>query len=309
MATLAPRPQGSSYASLSDAALTTLVQDGDQRAFEVVFTRFKDVLLKYAWTVTGNREDAEEAVQTAMVNAYRALQKGGDTPIALRPWLFRITHNAAISVIRSRQEGVELPDEIEVPSGAIPGPYERVERRERISTLLQDIARLPERQRAALMMREVGGLSHRHVAGAMKTSAEDVRRLVHDARVSLVENEAGREDACSAVRSRIANGDRRVMRGRRVAAHLRECPGCALFATADAERRRRLAGWIPVYPAAAAWLSELLPTASSGSAILAGGGFNPLGRIREAGLGGAAAAAAAAVGLALAGIAVVGSGV
>jgi len=111
------RVHGSSYAALSDSALAGLVAAGDGRAFEVVFTRFKDVLFKYSWTITGNREDAEEAVQTAMVNAYRALGEGSaPQAIALRPWLFRITHNASVTIIRARRPEAPLRDGVE-PAG------------------------------------------------------------------------------------------------------------------------------------------------------------------------------------------------
>ncbi|MFN8121106.1 MAG: sigma-70 family RNA polymerase sigma factor [Thermoleophilia bacterium] len=289
------------HSALGDAALARLVQSGDARAFDVLFMRFRDVLFKYCWTITGNREDAEEAVGTAMANAHRALVEGRvPRELVVKPWLMRIAHNAAVSIIRVRPPVAPDVDADDLPGGG--GPHERLEQRERLRGLLADIGALPERQRAALMMREVGGLSHALVAGALGTSPEDARRLVHDARMALADSQAGRDDACHAVRSRIAEGDGRVLRSRRTAAHLRECEACSLFAQAERDRRRRLAAWFPVAPALAAKsvVASLAGGAAAGGAG-AGAGSSSGGSGGGFGMGGAVAAGvAAAAGLAVA---------
>jgi RNA polymerase sigma factor (sigma-70 family) len=185
-----------------------------------------------------NPQDAEEAFQLTMVAAYRALSAGRGPRGALRPWLFRIAHNECVDVLRARPPVEELTDRHPVPGRL----HERVEAREAIRQLNDDIAALPLRQRAAFVLHEIDGLPHAAVGEALGTSDLGARRLLHEARTTLEEFHAGRALACDDVRVRIGAGDRRILRARGISAHLRGCASCraARAAVQPARGRRRL---------------------------------------------------------------------
>ncbi|HTI35354.1 MAG TPA: RNA polymerase sigma factor, partial [Miltoncostaea sp.] len=222
-----------------DDDLAGRIAAGDARAFESLYGRHRAEISRYCATLVRNPQDAEEAFQLTMLAAYRALSAGRGPRGALRPWLFRIAHNECVDLLRDRPPVEPLTDRHPV-SGLL---QERVEARETLRQLSDDIAALPLRQRAAFVLHEIEGLSHAAIGEALGTTDLDARRLLHEARTSLGEFHAGRALACSDVRVRIGAGDRRTLRSRGISAHLRDCAACrdvraALHAPRG--RRRRL---------------------------------------------------------------------
>jgi RNA polymerase sigma factor (sigma-70 family) len=219
------------------------VASGDDRAFEVVYERFGGELSRYCTAMTRHSQDAEDALQATMLNAYRAL-RSGRRALVLRRYLYRIAHNECVDLLARRGDGAALDDEL--PAGV--AVDEVVERRERLRQLRADLASLPVRQRSALLLRELHGLPHAAIAEVLEASPVEVRSLVHEARQSLTEYAVGRDTACSDLRRRLSEGDRRVMRSRQVKGHLRACELCRLFALEQEERRRGLAILFPPIP-------------------------------------------------------------
>jgi DNA-directed RNA polymerase specialized sigma24 family protein len=99
----------------------------------------------------GSQEEAEDAVQHTFLAAHRELV-AHDRPIHLRAWLFTIARNRCLSLLRARREHAEL----DVVEPSTEGLAATVARREDVRELLGDIARLSERQRAALLLSELG---------------------------------------------------------------------------------------------------------------------------------------------------------
>src|SRR5262245_39014603 len=205
-----------------------------------------------------------------MIAAYRALA-AGKRDVALRPWLFRIAHNESLRVRRGRLTQAE-PSEMDWVSGMEAAPHERAELREDVAVLWRDMAHLPAEPRSALVLRELSGLSHDAIAAVLTTSQAHVKQLIYEARQSLLEFRQGREAACGEVRRRLSDGDGRILRGRRVQAHLRACGGRRDFRAALSERPRQLASFAPVLPVAVAGriLSATVGSGGAGSAALAG---------------------------------------
>ena len=86
---------------LGDERLARLVTRGSERAFQAIYDRYHQQLYRYCYSVLRNRDDAYDVLQSTLVSALAALQRGQrDAP--LRPWLFRIAHNEAISEVRRR---------------------------------------------------------------------------------------------------------------------------------------------------------------------------------------------------------------
>jgi RNA polymerase sigma factor (sigma-70 family) len=252
----------SPLSALPDSTLAALVADGDRGAFDALYRRHLAALERYCLSILRHPQDAEEAAQAAMLNAYRSLCRGR-APAAVRAWMFRIARNECRDLIRGRTDEPQ-PLEGDVPNGA-GGPHEGAELRERLRTLRRDIDDLPHEQRTALMLRSMAGMPHGEIARVVGGTAAGARGLVHEARRSLEEFEAGRELPCGEVRERIDTGDGRMLRARRVRAHLRTCDDCRQRAEVTGRRRRGLSILLPPLPVAAA-LRSLLGLGSGGSA-------------------------------------------
>jgi RNA polymerase sigma factor (sigma-70 family) len=286
-----------------DERLAKRAAAGDDRAFEALFKRYQQPLYRYCRAILNEPVDAEDAVQATMVKALRALP-GERREIALKPWLYRVAHNESISILRARRETAGL-EAAEVAAGS--SMELTVEMRERVRTLVADLATLPDRQRASLVMRELSDLSYDEIAAALSTSPAAAKQSVYEARTALLEVAEGREMDCAKAREAISAGDRRVLRGRKLRAHLRGCEGCSDFERAIAERRETLAALAPplAAPAALALLHGALGGGSAGTGAAGAAGGAGAAGVAGAGLAGGAAVKGAVAVLA---VAVVGGG-
>jgi RNA polymerase sigma factor (sigma-70 family) len=233
----------------SDARLVRIAVRGEQRAFGAIFQRYHQDLYRYCRAILGSEEEAADAIQNTMLKVMRALP-GETREIALRPWLFRIAHNEAVALLRQRPQSAELSEE--EPAGSASLPEARAETRQRLRQLLGDLRSLPERQRGALVMRELNGMDYAAIGAVFGTSADGARQTIYEARLALRETSEGREMECEQARKAISAGDGRVLRGRRLRAHLRICEDCRGFRTGIRERRADLAALAPPMPALAA---------------------------------------------------------
>jgi RNA polymerase sigma factor (sigma-70 family) len=149
---------------IGDDRLVALARAGDEHAFEAIYTRHHRPILAFCRHMLGSPEEAEDALQQTFVAAHRALRASSPSDeIALRPWLFAIARNRCLSVLRARRVHVGL-DAAEPSTEALAAT---VQRREDVRELLADVARLPEDQRAALLLTEIGALDHDGVAAAL----------------------------------------------------------------------------------------------------------------------------------------------
>src|ERR671915_712528 len=178
-----------------DGRLVEQVRRGNEAAFEVIFERHVPAILAFCRHMLGTREEAEDAVQHTFAAAYRDLQRGRDRDIALKPWLFAIARNRCLSVLRARREVPTAVDALESgsPSGA--GLAEQVEERADLRHLLADVRELPDEQRAALLLTELGDLSHTEVAGVLGCEVSRVKGLVFRARSALIARREARRGA------------------------------------------------------------------------------------------------------------------
>ncbi|HEV2059820.1 MAG TPA: sigma-70 family RNA polymerase sigma factor, partial [Solirubrobacteraceae bacterium] len=222
------------FARMGDESLAGRAAAGDNGAASALCERYHEPLLGYCRSILLNAEDAHDATQSALENALRALPRR-EPGRSLKPWLYRIAHNESINIVRRRQPAApatETDDRLTVP-----GPEVDAEQRTRLAQLVDDLRMLPERQRGALVMRELSGLSYDEIALALNVSNEAARRAVFDARTALHDAVNGRATECTSVRRCLSDGDRRHLRARGVRAHLRSCDDCATFERAMGTRQ------------------------------------------------------------------------
>jgi RNA polymerase sigma-70 factor (ECF subfamily) len=154
-------------ADLDDAALVVAHTNGDPDAFGVLFTRHRDRLWAVALRTTGNREDAADALQEAMISAYSRLAEFRSEAM-VTTWLHRIVVNASLDRLRRNKvrAAVPLPDDLETYAGrgalvaessAAHDPELEAVRSDQRSAVLAALAALPPDQRAALVLVDMEG--------------------------------------------------------------------------------------------------------------------------------------------------------
>lgn len=272
---------------LSDKRLAQRAAGGDQRAFEAIYSRYHQSLYRFCLAMVGNPQDAQDALQNTMVKVLRALP-GEQREIQLKPWLYRIARNESIETLRRRHDNEELEPE----QAAIVGVAETAEARERLRTLLADLEQLPERQRAALVMRELSGLDFAEIGATFGSTAAVARQTLYEARLSLRQLKAGREMRCADVMRELSDADGRVTRRREISAHLRGCADCRAFREDIAKRHEGLAAIAPLPLAASA---GLLHGALGGSGAAGAGSATSGGLAGTAGVGAGKAVATSTI--------------
>ena len=227
----------------SDDRLVGHVRAGSERAFEVIYSRHHRGVLSFCRHMLGSVEEAEDALQHTFLAAYRDLV-GSSKPIHLRPWLYAIARNRCVTVLRARREQA---------LGAVAEPATEhlaaeVERRQDLRAVLGDVAELPPDQRAALLLTELGDLSHEEIGEVLGCRRDKVKALVFQARSSLIASRTARETSCAEIREQLANLRGASLRRSTLRRHLRDCQGCREFGDQVTRQRREIALILPVAP-------------------------------------------------------------
>jgi RNA polymerase sigma-70 factor (ECF subfamily) len=173
-------------AGASDERLVALAHAGDEQAFAAIVERYRAPLLRYCRGFVTSGAAAEDAVQQTFINAYAALSRDDDSrvPAALRPWLYRIAHNAALNVARDPQAGLdELPEGLD----GVERPDEVIAARERFRRVIGAVSALPPKQRQVIVRHAVDGDSHERIATDLGMTAGSIRQLAHRARRTVRE--------------------------------------------------------------------------------------------------------------------------
>jgi RNA polymerase sigma factor (sigma-70 family) len=150
-----------------------------------LYERYSAQIHGYCLHQLGSREEAEDAVQTTFMNAFRGLSRG-IVPELESAWLFKIAHNVCLSRRRSswRRGKIEAPNNFEVLQEVIPG-------REQVSDELiglQDVLEtMPENQRRAILLREWQGLTYREISAELGLTQAAVETLIFRARRALAQ--------------------------------------------------------------------------------------------------------------------------
>lgn len=169
-----------------DRQLVALAQNGDPEAFAQLVRHYQKMVYNLALGKTGSHHDAEEVTQTAFLKAWQSI-RSFQGKAAFSSWLYRLTVNAAIDLLRQRRAPALSLDDPDLPPLADedPGPEEASLAAERRRLLWQAIDRLPEAQRTPLVLREMEGLSYREIAQALDLEEGTVKSRLARARLLL----------------------------------------------------------------------------------------------------------------------------
>lgn len=166
---------------LDDELLVQRARDGGEEAFEILARRHQDRAFAVALRLSGNRHDAEDITQEALVAAWRALPRFR-AESTFSTWLYRIVTNTAHNHTRHR---TDLPAQTLPQGSAAPGADLQAESNERLDAIGRAIVGLPFEQRAALVLRTFQGCSYEEVADILGISVPAVKSRLHRARRDL----------------------------------------------------------------------------------------------------------------------------
>ena len=157
-----------------DAALVTACLEGHKEAFDVIVERHRRAVYQVCYRFVGNHEDASDLSQETFVRAWRGL-RGFKRQAALSTWLYRIAVNACLNRVQARTLETESILGDEFVDTHIVDPRSQLLRGERAEAVRRAIARLPEKQRATLILRSYQDLTHREIADVLGSSVGAVK--------------------------------------------------------------------------------------------------------------------------------------
>lgn len=171
---------GSALRAQPDVRLVRLVRQGHDSAFEEIVRRYRRPLDRFAASIVGSR--ADDVTQDSFRKALVALRHA-EADVELRPWLFRIVRNTALTDVRDRPPAAaQLAEELIVGGRSAAA---EAERRAELEDLTARVRALPDNQRAALVMRELEGMSHEEIAAALGISGGAARQAIARARAAV----------------------------------------------------------------------------------------------------------------------------
>ena len=162
----------------SDERLVALARAGHQEACAAIVARHRPPLLRYCARIVGPAR-AEDAVQQTFISAFASMSES-EREIELRPWLYRIAHNAALRLLRAGAESEPLSE-----YAAAARTDEAAELRDRLQRTLAAIEQLPQPQRDAVLLQALEGRSHTQIAAALGMTPGAARQQLHRARATL----------------------------------------------------------------------------------------------------------------------------
>jgi RNA polymerase sigma-70 factor (ECF subfamily) len=182
---------------VDEETLLAGLRAGDEGAYELMVRAFGGRLLAVAQRILRNEDDAQDAVQSAYLSAFRSLHtfQGG---CRLSTWLHRIVVNAALMKIRSRRRRPEASIEELLPAFLEDGhhvetysqsdlPADAVLMREETRAMVRAcIAHLPDRYRAILVLRDIEDVSNSEVAAMLGITPNAAKIRLHRARQALL---------------------------------------------------------------------------------------------------------------------------
>ena len=142
----------------------------------------------------GDRAEAEDVAQEAMMRLWRAAPEWRQGEAKVTTWLYRVVANLAVDRLRKRKGGMAALDEVAEPMDERPTAHEAIAEGQRLAALHQALGELPERQREAVVLRHIEGLSNPEIAEIMQIGLEAVESLTARGKRALAAKLSGQRE-------------------------------------------------------------------------------------------------------------------
>ncbi|AWI82969.1 RNA polymerase subunit sigma [Alloyangia pacifica] len=176
----------------SDEALLAAYAAGEQAAAGTLVQRLGPRAFGHAHRMLGDRAEAEDVAQEALLRLWRAAPGWREGEAKVSTWLYRVVSNLCIDRLRKRRGGAVDIDDIAEPADPAPGAEATLQGRARVGALQEALNALPARQRQAVVLRHLEGLSNPEIAGIMDLGVRAVESLTARGRKALEGLLAGR---------------------------------------------------------------------------------------------------------------------
>ena len=175
---------------VSDEALLVLYANGDPGAARALTLRLTSRVLGFAARMLSDRTEAEDVAQEAMLRLWRMAPDWQQGEARVATWLYRVASNLCLDRLRrSRPRGL---GDVAEPEDTTPGVVARRIKADRVLALDGALAALPDRQRQAVVLRHIEGLSNPEIAAVMDIGVEAVESLVARGKKGLAALLSGR---------------------------------------------------------------------------------------------------------------------
>lgn len=153
-------------------------RDPDHAFLVAALERYERPLIRYAMGVVPDLHQARDIVQDVFIKLSRSLPTLDRERLA--PWLFTVCRNRALDHQRKHQRMIPMESEVlDLEAAATPAPSSGMEDRETTRQIRAWIAQLPEKQREAVRLKFISGLSYKEISDTLKTSVGNVGTLIH----------------------------------------------------------------------------------------------------------------------------------
>ena len=318
--------ESASGREVTDETLIVHVRAGDDRAFEVLYERYRKRIAAYVHGMVTDWSRAEDITQDVFISALRRLRET-DRPVAFKPWVYEIAKNACIDQFRRSRRADEVSYDADEGLGAAdygrlvergPTPDAAVHQKQQLDHLCGAFGGLSASHHEILVLRELEGLSYREIGERMGLTRPAVESTLFRARRRLTEeyDELASGERCQRVRSLLAEAAEGMLgtrERRKLGRHLSHCQPCrrdARLLGVETERaaRRPVAARIAAFVPLPAFLRRRMDvddqvagsTAGSNASGLMAQWSAHVAQVAEPLAGGWAKAAAAALTLAVA---------
>ena len=180
------------FQDVSDDALLVLYANGDASAARALTLRLTPKVFGHAFRVLGDRAEAEDVAQEALIRLWKQATDWRQGEAKVTTWLYRVVANLCTDRLR-KGRGVAL-DAIPEPEDDAESPAEAMQQKSRQAALQEALMDLPDRQRQAVVLRHIEGMSNPEIAQIMDIAVEAVESLTARGKRALAKILAGRKD-------------------------------------------------------------------------------------------------------------------
>ncbi|SDN42910.1 RNA polymerase sigma-70 factor, ECF subfamily [Lutimaribacter pacificus] len=173
-----------------DEALLTLFANGEGAAARALTLRMTPRVMAHAYRLLGDRDEAEDVAQEAMMRLWRIAPDWRQGEARVTTWLYRVVANLCTDRLR-RRRGVDI-DSVPEPQDDAPGADQALLQKARADALQAALGQLPDRQRQAVVLRHIEGLSNPEIAAIMEIGVEAVESLTARGKRALTDLLSGR---------------------------------------------------------------------------------------------------------------------
>lgn len=180
---------------VSDEAMLVLYANGDPQAARLLTQRLAPRAFAFAMRLLGDGGEAEDVVQEAMLRLWRIAGEWRQGEAKIATWLYRVVVNLATDRLRARKRrpAIAIDEQVD-PASDSPTAEACLIDNDRMTALQQALLALPERQRQAVILRHIEGLSNPEIAAVMEIGVEAVESLTARGKRALAQALAGRRE-------------------------------------------------------------------------------------------------------------------